>query len=293
MSRRHLAYIALAAILPLSARSAPGGPEPDLRMAGPVSTKTLLTGIVRTMRQEKGLNIEFGAAATSSEVLDAVAQGKMGIGLMTKPITGEDRAQYPDVNLVTIPIGMQVVAIGVSSDLWDAGVHTITKEIMRGIYERKITNWKDAGGPDEKINLFNFEEGHGVWEIFAEWLYGDNRKAPIPKVDAVTSNDDARDTMEFTPGSIVPIDASFVDGARCHALGIDLPTDIATPTAADVASNLYPIVRPLIAVVVGRPSLAVRAVTEFLTSPAGQQLVRKSGAFGLEAVPKPSPTPDY
>jgi len=44
---------------------------------------------------------------------------------------------------------------------------------------------------------------------------------------------------------------------------------------------------------VGRPSLAVRAVTEFLTGPAGQEMVRKSGDLGADAVPKPSPDSPY
>jgi len=297
MFRRIPSLIFLGAIL-LCAFSAPAqddqkSDQPDLRIAGPMSTKPLLVGIVRTMRQEKGLNVAVAANFASSDALDAVAHEKVNIGLMTKPLTGKDRAQYPDVDLVAIPIGMEVVALGVSGDLWDAGLHAITKETMRAVYERKVTNWKDAGGPDEKIVLFNFEQGHGVWEIMAEWLYGDNRKAPFPKVESVTSNEDARASVEFTPGSIVPIAASFVDNVRCHALGIDLPTNIARPVPADVSSGLYPIVRPLVAVVVGRPSLAVRAVTEFLTGPAGQEMVRKSGDLGADAVPKPSPDSPY
>jgi len=292
MTRSIAAIIFLGACLGVSSLPAPGEDlpkEPDLRVVGPASTRQLLIGLVRAMKENKGLNVAIIADATSDQALDAVANGKVGIGLMTKPLTGEDRAQYPDAPLVVIPIGMEAVAIGVAGDIWEAGVHTITKENMRAVYERKITNWKDVGGPDEKITFFNFEQGHGVWEIFAEWLYGDNRKAPIPKVEMVATNEDARDTIEFTPGSVVPVEAAFIDGMRYHALGVDLPKDIGTPTAADVASKIYPIVRPLIAVVVGRPSLAVRAATEYLTGPAGQALARKTGILGLDAVPKPSP----
>jgi hypothetical protein len=60
-----------------------------------------------------------------------------------------------------------------------------------------------------------------------------------------------------------------------------------------VASGAYPMARQITAVVVGRPTLDIRAVTEFMTSAAGQDLVRKAGGYGLDAVPKPTPEPTY
>ena len=293
MFRRVPSFAFAGLLLALGILSAPGQDRPDVRIAGPLSTKPLLTEVARAMKHDKGLEIAVSTDFTSLEALDAVAQDKVNIALITKPYTLEDRALYPGVDLFAVPIGMQVVALGVSNDLWDAGLHTITKESMRGIYEQKITNWREVGGPDEKITLFNFQQGHGVWEILAEWLYGDNRKAPFPKVQNLASNEDVRDALEFTPGSIAPVEAVLVDGTRCHALDIDLPERVARPTAEDVAARTYPIARPITAVVVGRPSLAIRTVTEFLTSPAGQALVKKSGALGLDAVPKPTPNPYY
>jgi len=292
MSRRIPAFAFLGAFLALSTLSA-SGQQPDVRIAGSASTKPLLTGLALAMKHDKGLRVAIDTDPTSLDALDALAQDKAGIALVTKPLTLEDRSQYPDLAFVTIPIGMEVVALGVSDDLWNAGLHTITREAMRGIYEHKITNWRDAGGPDEKVTLFNFPEGQGVWEMFAEWLYGDNRKAPLPKLNRVASNEDARDALEFTPGSISPIAVLFVDGARCHALGIQLPDRVVRPTPEEVAAGNYPIVRPISAMVVGRPVLAIHTVTEFLTSPGGQALVRKSGAFGLDAVPKPPPDSGY
>jgi phosphate transport system substrate-binding protein len=267
------------------------GQDPDLRIAGTLSTKPLLTVLARVMKDTKGLRVAISNAVVSTDGIDAVATGKVDIALITKPLTGEDRSQYPEMELVTVPIGMEVVALGVSNDLWDTGVKTVTKETMRKIYEQKITNWHTADGPDEKVRLFNMEQGQGVWEIFAEWLYGDNRKAALPKIDKVATNEDARDALEFTPGAIAALASPLVDGSRCHALAIDLGEHLAKPTPEDVASGAYPMVRPIIAVLVGRPALATRAVTDYLTGPDGQALVRKTGNMGLDAVPKPPPAP--
>jgi phosphate transport system substrate-binding protein len=181
----------------------------------------------------------------------------------------------------------------VSNDLWNAGLHTISQKEMRAIYELKTTNWKEVGGPDEKITMFSFQQGGGVWETLTEWLYGDNRKAPIPKVETLATSQDARDDLEFTPGSIAFMGASLVDGVRCHALGVTLPDHVGQPVPADVAAGKYPIVRQITAVVVGRPTLNIRVVTEFLTGSQGQALVQSGGAFGLDAVPKPPADSQY
>jgi phosphate transport system substrate-binding protein len=301
MSRRVPAFLFLGAFLAFALQSAPGQatldgvetPPPEVRIAAPLSTKSLLTATARVMNREKGIHVSVSANLTSLDALAALAGGKADIAFITRPLSGEDRAQYPDLNLVDVPIGMEVVAIGVSDDLWDAGIHTIRQQTMRDIYEQKITNWHQIGGPDEKITFFNLDQGEGVWEMFAEWLYGDNRRAPLPKTENVANTQDARDALEFTPGSIASLGAALVDGSRCHALGIDISGHVVTPTPAEVAAGTYPIVRPITAVVVGRPTLSIRAVTEYLTSPPGQALLRNIGALGLNAVPKPPSDSDY
>jgi phosphate transport system substrate-binding protein len=293
MFRGALAFLLLGIIL------APGAPAaraqdadlPDVRIAGTISTKPLLTGLVKAMKQANGIKVAVSADLTSMDAADALAQGKVDIAIITRTLTGEDRAEYPAIDFFTTPVGMEVVALGVSDDVWQAGVHSVSKETMRNIYEQKITNWKDLGGPDEKITYFNPLQGLGVWEILTEWLYGDNRKAPLPKVEHPASSEEARDDLEFTPGAIAPLAAPFADGTRCHALGVDLQTKVAAPTAADVAASAYPVVRPILAMTVGKPALVTRTVTEYLTGPEGQALVKKCGGLGTEAVPKPTPDP--
>jgi phosphate transport system substrate-binding protein len=281
------AFLASGALSVL-AQDASSTPAIDVRIATSISTRPLVAAAARVLKQEKGLQIAVSANLTSLDSLDALANGKADIAFLTKPLSGEDRAKYPDVDLVGVPVGMQVVALGVSSDVWDAGVHIISQDHMRAIYEQKITNWKDIGGPDEKITLFTFEEGAGVWEILAEWLYGDNRKAPMPKAGDVANSQDARDALEFSSGAIAPIGASVVDGVRCRALSIDLPDQVVSPTPLQVALGKYPLVRPMIAVTIGRPTLANRIVTEFLTSPEGQALIKNTGAYGVDAIPTSS-----
>jgi phosphate transport system substrate-binding protein len=265
----------------------------DLHIAATPSTKPILTALSPILQASDKLHLAVTADLTSADVVDAVGAGKATVGFITRPINGRERSAHPDARLIATSIGMEAVALGVSNDVWDGGVTMITKDNMKAIYEKKIVNWKDLGGPDEKITFFNFKQGEGIWEIFAEWLYGDNRKAPLPKVQNVNTSSDARDTLEFTPGAICPIPAAFVDDARCHGLAIDLGPEIAKPVASYIVAGKYPMVRPLMAVTVDSPVAGARTLIEYLLSPAGQELVLKSGDLGLDAVPKPSPSPTY
>lgn len=306
MMRRGLFLLVLAGSLVLGlsclrARNAPGEQDaagssptpaaPDVRITGPPSTQTTLRAVAAEIKREQGLVLEVSQNLTGEEALQALSDDKVDIAIMTKPFGGLERAAHPDLELYSTPLGMQVAVMGVSSDLWDSGFRAITKENMRAIYELKTTNWHEAGGPDEKVKFYNLAQGQGIWEIFAEWLYGDNRKAPLPKTETLATSADVRDALEFTPGAIGPMGAGFADGSRCHALGIDLPHTIAKPMPEQVASGDYPMVRPILAMTVGRPTLAIRAVTEFLTGPKGQALIKASGAMGVEAVPTPTPEP--
>jgi phosphate transport system substrate-binding protein len=271
---------------------------PVVRIVGTFSTGPYLQALARTFKQGKKIDVETSADYASLEpvenqpdAFDAMGQGKADIALITRPLTLTDRSAYPDLDFKSTPIGMEVVAIAVSNDLWAAGVHSIDKETMRAIYERKITNWRAApNGPDTEVEIATLKEGHGVWETFADWLYGDNMKAPLlPKADQYDSNSDLRDALEFGSGAIAPIAAIFADGSRCHALGLRIAGHVINPTAREVAAGAYPIVRPIIAVVGRVPSLETRAVLEYMTSPAGQDLLRQTGDFGLEAAPKGPP----
>ncbi len=270
-------------------------PTPSaVRIAAPVSTKTLVEALIREIKRDKGVTVTANYDNTSAEALDEMGQEQADIAIMTHLVTGEDRAHYPELDLHVAPVGMETVALAVSSDVWNANFRTITKQNVKDIYEGKVKNWKEIGGPDVKVTMFNVPEGQGIWETFAEWLYGDNRKAPLPKGVKAPTSEDSRDDLEFSEGGFAPMAAAFVDDSRCHALLLeDTEGHVSKPKAAFTANGDYPICRPIIAVTVGPPSLDIRTVTEYMTSPAGQALVGKFGALGEEAVPTPTPVPDF
>jgi phosphate transport system substrate-binding protein len=100
------------------------------------------------------------------------------IGMSSKPLSKDDAAKYPKVQFKPVHIGEDAVAMIVSKDVWDGGVRELSKEQLKGIYEGKITNWKDVGGKPQRIAFFNKEPGRGTWEVFVHWIYGSSKAAP-------------------------------------------------------------------------------------------------------------------
>jgi phosphate transport system substrate-binding protein len=96
---------------------------------------------------------------------------------------------------VETQIGEDAVALIVSADVWNGGLKSVTKEQAKGIYESAIKNWKELGGPDKRIAFFNKEPGRGTWEVFANWAYGDHKKAPQVSFPEVGGNEETRNKV--------------------------------------------------------------------------------------------------
>ncbi len=251
-----------------------------LRIVGSPTVNLPVAEAAQILRAERQMEIQISTTGGSSEGIAAIGEGLAHIGMSSRPVTPEDRAAYPDIVLTEIYLGEQVVALGVADDVWNGGVHALTREQVRGIYESKTRNWHELGGPDEKIVFFNFEEGHGVWELFAQWLYGEAKKAPLGRFPTVASDEETRNTLEFTPGSMAQSSPLAIDGKRSFALELKNDDGSAVaPTPENIAAKKYPMAKPLFLIVNDKPTLAVKVFVDFMLGPRGQELMKKHGFY--------------
>lgn len=253
-------------------------PAQSLKIAGSSIVNMAMSDGAQILRTEHGLDIHINTAGGSSAGLAALGDGTADIAMISRALTAEDRASAPEVEFNEIYLGEQVIALAVAADVWAGGVHALTREQVRNIYEQKVTNWKEVGGADQKIAFFNADEGHGTWEMFAQWLYGDNKRAPIGKFPLVSTNAAARDALEFTHGSMTMLSPLFVDGKAAFVLGLrEGSAPPVLPTYSDVAARKYPMTRPLYLVVNNKPTRAVKVVVDFMLGARGQALMAKQG----------------
>jgi phosphate transport system substrate-binding protein len=171
----------------------------------------------------------------------------------------------------------------VSRDVWEGGVRALIKEHIQQIYESKITNWKDVGGPDRHIVFFNKEPGRGTWEVFAHWVYGNPKNAPPVSFPEVGGNEETRNKVASTRGAISQLSSSWADGKKVFALGIKSDSGaVIEPTPENIAAHRYPMSRPLFLLTNGEPKGEAKTFVNFILSARGQELVRKHGYLSLD-----------
>jgi phosphate transport system substrate-binding protein len=212
-----------------------------------------------------------------------LGDGQVQIGMSSKAVTDDDRAKYPKVQFNEVQIGEDAVALIVSKDVWDGGVRALSKAQVKDIYEGKVTNWKDVGGPDVRVAFLNKEPGRGTWEVFAHWLYGNPKQAPSVSFPEVGGNEETRNKVGSTRGAMSQLSSSWADGKTVFAIGLKDEAGVQVdPTPATIATHKYPMSRPLFLLTNGPPAGEAKAFVDFLLSDRGQALVRKHGYLSLD-----------
>jgi phosphate transport system substrate-binding protein len=254
-----------------------------LKINGSTTVNLPVAEAAEILRAVKKMQIQVDTQGGSSGGISMLGDGLVSIGMASKHVSDADRAKYPKVDFQEIPIGEDAVAMVVSRDVWDGGVKKLTKRQIRDIYEGRVENWKDVGGPDQRIAFFNKEPGRGTWEVFVLWLYGDPKKAPQVSFPEVGGNEETRSKVASTRGGVSQLSSSWADGTRVFAVALE--TDIGEaiePTAANIAAKKYPMSRPLFLLTNGEPIGEARVFVDFILSEQGQELVKKHGYLRLQ-----------
>ncbi len=261
-----------------------------LKVNGSTTVNLPVAEAAEILRAERKMEIIMDTQGGSSGGISMLGEGLVQVGMASKPVSADDRAKFPKCQFVETHIGEDAVALIVSKDVWDGGVKSLTKQQVAGIYEGKIKNWKEFGGPDRPIAFFNKEPGRGTWEVFAQWVYGDSKKAPHVSHMEVGANVEARNKVASTRGAISQLSASWADGKAVFALSLKVDGKDFMATTENIASKVYPMSRPLFLLTNGQPTGDAKLLIECVLSPQGQALVKKHGYLPLREL-KPSVKP--
>ena len=281
MPRPFFPHSRIAAILAAALLTVRADAESFKMQGSPVLAHVMVAAA--PLLREQGIEIRVWVEGSSTLAAAVMGEGQVDFALMTRPLTAADRAHYPQKEMKDFMIGMQAVALIVPRDVWEGGVHALTKAQVLGIYEGTIKNWKEVGGADVPIKFFSSERGRGVWELFATWLYDETRKAPVGKFPITVDGEDARNTVSFTAGALGLAQFNWIDGKTIYGLAIkDESGPAVEPTIANAAAGKYPLARPAIVAVGEKPVGAKKKVIDFLLGPVGQEIVGKSDLIPLK-----------
>ncbi|HEV3496480.1 MAG TPA: substrate-binding domain-containing protein, partial [Actinomycetes bacterium] len=181
-------------------------------------------------------------------------------------------------------IGSDAVGIVVRREVYDGGVRNLTRDQLKALFEGRVRNWRELGGPDVEVFLYDKEPGRGTREVIDTYLYGSAKAPPPPRsnnVAIVGGNEEGRAKVLSTPGGVTPLSTSFVTGyPKLAAVAVDG----VEPTPANVVDQSYAMFRPLYLITDGPPTGAAKTFVDFVLSDEGQPLVTKHGYLNLAAL---------
>lgn len=181
--------------------------------------------IYKTDNPNYDITVQGGGSGTG---LTQVASGAVDIG--NSDVFAEEKEGI-DASAIT---DHQVAVVGVAPIVnKDAGVTDITSTQLKNIFTGKITNWKEVGGKDQKIELVNRASGSGTRATFEQFGLEGEEPATGQEQD---SSGTVRKIIAETPGAISYLAFSYIDDTVQ-----ELSLDGITPTDEHVTDNSWKI----------------------------------------------------
>lgn len=211
----------------------------------------------------------------------STAKGLADIGMISRDITQEEKKNFPDISFSVHAIGKDAVACVISSEIYDAGIRSLSRETIRKIYLGEIKNWKQIGGPDRDILVVDKEFHRGTRHIFMGYIFGDEN-AKAPGADVITgSNNEEQSKIGESDSAIGMLSYAWIN-KDVAGVGIIVDGKVIEPTIENIKNGSYPIVRDLLLITRGEPSGFVREFLNFFLSPEGQRIVEENGYLPIK-----------
>jgi phosphate transport system substrate-binding protein len=151
----------------------------------------------------------------------------------------------------------------------------VTKEQVADIFSGKITSWSEVEGPETKILVIDRPRNQNIRDAFESQL---GMTGKITGAAKVIGPDEQ--VVRTVVGTIPPLSAvaylSLSQGLSVVSGGVPvrlLPIDKVEPEGPTVKDGRYPLRRPVLLLSKKEPHPLVEAFTQFVLSPAGQQLI--------------------
>lgn len=271
---RHITIVAVAAMLALAGCGSSG--EPPLRVSGSTTVNPVAADTAQALKGT--LDVSVDAQGGSAGGIAQLGAGQVDIAMSSKELGADDRKRFPAVDFQPTQIGADAVGIVVRREVVDGGLESVDRDQLRRLFEGRVENWKQLGGPDLEVFVYDKEPGRGTREVLDKFLYDEDAKVPPPpdssRYAIVGGNEETRSKLLSTAGSVGPLSSAFVTGVKQLAL---LQVDGVAPTAGTIEDGSYPLARPLFLITDGPPKSSAKRFIDYVLSTAGQQLVTKHG----------------
>ena len=260
-----LAFVLLSASLAVAAPlDSFKGQKGNIDIAGGtahISVMKKAAQAIMTFNKDIRVTVAGGGSGVG---VQKVGEGLVHIGNTGRPLKDGEVAKY---GLKTFPFAIDGVAIAVNPA---NKVNSLTKAQLKDIFAGKIANWKEVGGADAPISLYNREDGSGTRETFEERALDKGTAAQSANV--VNSNGAMKTSIAQDPNGIGYVGIGHLDSS---IQGVTI--DGMVPSQANAADGSYKITRLLYMNTKGEPAGLTKMFIDYIYSEDGQKFTSASG----------------
>lgn len=233
-----------------------------------ITKKAFMKELASAYEKKTGVKIELQGGGATRGIRD-VQKGKINIGGACRA-TIEFNSKERFVK--QIPLAWDAIVFLVNKK---NPVSDITIQQVRDIYDGRITNWKQLGGADAKIELYVRKSPiSGVGQTLRELVFHNPDKNFTSKAHVVKSSGPAEKAVVKNPYAFT---ASGISSARRRDVKL-LGVHGVEPTFETIKDGSYMLYRPLYLVTkMVEANPLVNDFVKFATSDEGTDIIRSTG----------------
>lgn len=271
MKKKTVVSLAVATILALTSLTGCG----NSKLSGTVATdgSTSMEKVIGAlgesfMNENDGIQFTYNPTGSGSGIT-AVAEGRCDIGLSSRSLKDEEKAQ----GLTETVLALDGIAVVVNPE---NQVNDLSIEQIASIYTGEITNWSEVGGADAEIVVIGREAGSGTRDGF-ESITKTSEKCQYRQ--ELTSTGDVITTVSQNPDAIGYTSLSAVkDSVKALSVGGVAPSE------ETVKDGSYAIQRPFVLVTKDGVKLsdAAQAFFDYVTSDKVADIITGAGVVPVK-----------
>ncbi len=237
-----------------------------------ISKKAFMKAMAEEYEKSTGVKINLEGGGATRGIRD-VASGKAHIGGSCRHVLFVPEEK--NTKLVHVAWDALVVITHPSNPVED-----ISADKLRAVFDGKITNWKELGGPDLPLKaVARRGKISGVGLMVRELLFKDPEKDFSPNTTFFKSSGPVEKFIEQDKSAI-----GFTGVSSAKKRNVKMMTiNGKSPTPENIASGEYILYRPLYIVTSRTPSEEVQQFIAFVKSSEGQQVIEDEGTVPLKA----------
>ena len=271
-------------------RPAASAGSPEANADKPVTIKGSDTMVILGQRvAEEYMKVNAGRVVQvngggSGTGIAALINGSIDLAMASRPMTDKEKQQVAQNR------GSEVVERAVALDALAVFVHknnpvqSLTIAQVKNLFQGKVKNWSDVGGPNAPVVLYGRESSSGTYDYFREHVLAKEDFSPTVQTlqgTAAIINAVGNDANGIGYGGI-----AYAQNARPVAISAEGAAPVA-PSESTVADGTYPLSRKLFFYHAANAPARVTTFVEWTLTPEAQALVTNVGYFPLQTTAAP------